>query len=186
MKKSLAVLLIAATFGSSALAQTATPVPTEQSKVEALLKATGTLYTKDFHKVATGKGFYDFSIEAIFITNPVGQGTSFGGARLTVGKNGSIGVIDFDEIPGVLAALNFLEQSSKTAIPTDDREISYTTRGGVSIVLFNEDKKWTISVDAGRSNTGDTDYFDDSAAGIKILRDGLTASIAWLTSKGIK
>ncbi len=185
MKKSFAVLLIAATFGSSALAQTATPAATEQSKVEALLKATGTLYVKDLHDIATAKGFYDFSIEAIFITSPVGQATNFGGARLTVGKNAAVSVIDSDEIAGVLAALTFLEQSSKAAIPIDSREISYTTRGGLAIVLFNDADKWSISVDAGKYSTGDTDFFQDAAIGIKTFRDGLTAVTAWLTSKGI-
>ncbi len=188
MKKSLAVLLIAAAFVPSALAQTAAPSQpgqSEQVKVEALLKTTGTLFIKDFHSTVTVTDLSEVRLQAIFISSPIDKSINVGGVQFVVGLNSRVGFIDSDEIPGVLAALAFLEQSSTEPLPSDDREVTYTTRGGVKIVLFKYTGKWALHISVGNYTSGNEAIFQQIPSTMKSLRDALTASTAWLASKGI-
>jgi hypothetical protein len=187
MKKSFAVLLIAAAFVPSALAQTTTPsqpARSEQVKVEALLNTTGTLFIKDIHPSVRVDGVSEVTLQAIFISSPIDKSINVGGVQFIVGTSKRIGFIDADEIPGVLAALTFLEQSSTTPLLSDSREITYTTRGGVKIGLY-QTTQWILYVSVGNSASGNIASFQNNPSAITELRYALTANTTWLASKGI-
>jgi hypothetical protein len=166
-------------------AQTPTTPLAQTSNLENLLNQTGTLLVRDFMPIASFKGSYTFRIEAVSLSFPTTQKAPSGGVRLIAGKDSRIGVVDSDEIPGFIAALDYLAKLAKEPAPSGDREVIFTTRGSVELALFSSRGQWVLAVKSSRLSSSQ-DFFDDVSKAVSLLKDAFSRSSDWLASQGVK
>jgi hypothetical protein len=73
---------------------------------------------------------------------------------LTVGNDRGIGYVDFDEIEGFLAAIEYLSNILKSPAPSNERDVVYKSRGKVEFGLTASNGKWEILVSANGKALG--------------------------------
>lgn len=166
-----------------------TKAPSAPTSLQTELERRGNMTVKEFHPVGTLSAPYDFKakFDAVAVSSPWDSTKTFG-LRIEVGQEGDTqtGVLDADEAAALLRAADYLiaKAPAMARDSLDYTEVTYTSRAGVGVGLYQSGRKQTAYVKA--TPTRGIAFFDTSrlsalraivAAGVQRL-DQLTGKQA--------
>lgn len=158
MRMLLTALLVA--FAGPAASQTGQPpgqVPAPKTKIEAFTGTSGSVVIKGYTDVGQLDGG-SIEVTAMTFRNPndkqqtSGLAISVKDARNPAYNGSKRSFVDYDEIQGLLEGIKYISSSKKDVTKLQFFETSYSTRGDLRLVTFNDGAgNISATVDAGPS-----------------------------------
>jgi hypothetical protein len=155
MRAVFSAVLLGAMLPALSLAQECADPEAPKTRLEAFAAQEGVVVIRAFSRIGTVRGQDGSSVvvDSNELTN-AGTGQREYGLAVTVTADGRQdrghgAYVDFDEIPALLAALEYLGNMDGSSTTLDRFQAGYRTRGGLVVGAFNNDSGTMATVSSG-------------------------------------
>jgi hypothetical protein len=156
MRWTIALILLIVLFTTTAFAQPQPPAPIldAPTKLEALELRKGTLVVKGYSEIGRVEGENGaFIIVSAIELRDMTRGVKEIGLAITAQQAGenarhAVSYIDYEEIAGLLTAMDYLAKPDPEATKLSNYEAQYRTRSSLEVVSFDSNNQRMVSVRA--------------------------------------
>jgi hypothetical protein len=161
MKAAICTIVIVIGLPASSVAQACIEVAEPPTKLEAFMATDGAVIVHGSSRVGAVRGEPTSLVVIVSkeITK-VSTGESARGIAVEVKKlqrreadRDRVSYVDHDEIPALLAGLEYLAKVDKASTPLDQLEASYRTKGGFVVAMHNTSDGMKAAVSSGIGGT---------------------------------
>lgn len=155
MRAAFSVVLLSAALPALSVAQECAEPEAPKTKLEALAAQEGVVIIRGFSKIGEVRGQYGslVAIESKEFTN-ASTGKREYGISVAVKADGRLerehtSYVDFDEIPALLAGLEYIGNVDKSSTALDQFQADYRTRGDLVVGTFSTESGTMVVVSSG-------------------------------------
>ena len=175
MKNIILLFLVTISFNSIAEKLQDT-VPTSKTKLEEFTAKTGAVIVRGFEEIGFLKGLYGtkITVECKEFTDVSSGKVQYGITIEVFKENGNYdkdhtSFIDYDEIQGILEALDYISKITKESTKLKDFQADYATKGDLKFSTFSSGNKVLIAITSGNIGSVTAYYKINEIGSIKSL-----------------
>jgi len=149
MKKAITLTFFCLALTIASYSQSLQNKNEQQSNAEKFSETSGTLIQKEFIDIGTiGSTKIQVAVFTDVISGKKSSAVRFEkSAYSSLGSDTKVGVLDADELDGLIKSLKIISDKVFPTIATNYTEVSFVSRGGLSAGCFwGKDKKWSTYI----------------------------------------